>query len=517
MDPLYTADKLQINGVTYQLGVRLPVQDYYRVYATLNSEPTLDTTTYVMDGETKTYEIGAVVRVVDNSSQTGYSFYRLHNITEYNHAIWAKLDMGLLELKETVTVNVTSNQDSDADLIGVAQITVNGVTQTYQGEPLVFYVPYNTSYTITASEVTDYTAYNNSAGTYTAQYWGARTATVQYCTEIVHITYDGYEINDERFSGGYVHISTSNSIIYTYYKSSSSPDIKKIPYGTQYTATGYLYPYVEDRYEVSAAPITRTASQPTVTINLESRQISDGIYVITKNFQDIVDIDSWDTADNGSAVGLLFVTENVKLGIKKRISPNEWTYNFSTYVPSYPNEWEDLTSVAQEDLITNYNGWRETSDLVDLFVDSTEDTGEPNYYIQKIILREDAAADGIGCMYFRPFSGDSEYQPTYEYLYTYTGTPRVFDEDATISYFSNPRFGSSGEWYAIYENKSEIESALSKIGSTYPTFDSYPYWTSTVAPTSSASLWAIQMSSGTFVDKGISGRNVNYYFFYDIT
>lgn len=80
----------------------------------------MDTLTYTIDGETNTYEIGAVVRVVDNSSQTGYSFYRLHDITEYNHAIWVKLDMGLLELKETVTVNVTSNQDSDADLIGVA-------------------------------------------------------------------------------------------------------------------------------------------------------------------------------------------------------------------------------------------------------------------------------------------------------------------------------------------------------------------------------------------------------------
>lgn len=59
----------------------------------LSSEPTETTLTHTVNGTEVAYQIGELVRVPDSSSETGYKFYQLHNITD-GKAIWAAVGTG---------------------------------------------------------------------------------------------------------------------------------------------------------------------------------------------------------------------------------------------------------------------------------------------------------------------------------------------------------------------------------------------------------------------------------------
>lgn len=206
--------KVTVNGSTYQLGGNPDVSGFYKTTVTLPTAPNSSTLSY--DGYT--FPIGAVVRVQDSNSDSGYTFYRLHDITN-GSAVWSKLDGGLFVAPETVTVHVASNQATDTDLVGVATITVNGETQTYNGSDLVFYVEEGTSYTISAGSVSGYAISNDSTSTYTAVFMGSRTANITYNTEVVTVT---SEMNGATL--------TIDGNTYT------GP--VKIPYGTTYVVTG---------------------------------------------------------------------------------------------------------------------------------------------------------------------------------------------------------------------------------------------------------------------------------------
>jgi hypothetical protein len=206
--------KVTVNGSTYQLGGNPDVSGFYKITVTLPTAPNASTLSY--DGYT--FPIGAVVRVQDSNSDSGYAFYRLHDITN-GSAVWSKLDGGLFVAPETVTVHVASNQATDTDLVGVATVTVNGETQTYNGSDLVFYVEEGTSYTISAGSVSGYAISNDSTSTYTAVFMGSRTANITYNTEVVTVTTE--------MSGATLTIDGN-----TY----TGPI--KIPYGTTYVVTG---------------------------------------------------------------------------------------------------------------------------------------------------------------------------------------------------------------------------------------------------------------------------------------
>lgn len=242
--------KVTVNGSTYQLGGNPDVSGFYKTTVTLLTAPNSSTLSY--DGYT--FPIGAVVRVQDSNSDSGYAFYRLHDITN-GIAVWSKLDGGLFVAPETVTVHVASNQATDTDLVGVATITVNGETQTYNGSDLVFYVEEGTSYTISAGSVSGYAISNDSTSTYTAVFMGSRTANITYNTEVVTVTTE--------MSGATLTIDGN-----TY----TGP--VKIPYGTTYVVTGSAV----SGYKASSNTITASQANRTVTVTY-TEQIS-GIFAI---------------------------------------------------------------------------------------------------------------------------------------------------------------------------------------------------------------------------------------------
>ena len=261
--------KVTVNGSTYQLGGNPDVSGFYKITVTLPTAPNASTLSY--DGYT--FPIGAVVRVQDSNSDSGYAFYRLHDITN-GSAVWSKLDGGLFVAPETVTVHVASNQATDTDLVGVATVTVNSETQTYNGSDLVFYVEEGTSYTISAGSVSGYAISNDSTSTYTAVFMGSRTANITYNTEVVTVTTE--------MSGATLTIDGN-----TY----TGP--VKIPYGTTYTVSGSAI----QGYKTTAQTFTAEQASRTVTVVYEEL-----VYGVFAYYSD-GSLRSYDDADT-NAIGV---------------------------------------------------------------------------------------------------------------------------------------------------------------------------------------------------------------------
>jgi len=165
-------EKINVNGQEYPVG--------YDVL-TLPSVPT--TSTFDYGGHT--FEIGEIVRVADQSSKTGYAFYRLHDLRN-NQAIWSGLATGTVDDSATVVVTMNSNQN-ESFTSGSATINYDGQDQqTLIGDIVRFTVPTNKNYTVTFGAVSGYSTPTQVTGTTTS--YGTHPHTVTYNTEVVTVT-----------------------------------------------------------------------------------------------------------------------------------------------------------------------------------------------------------------------------------------------------------------------------------------------------------------------------------------
>lgn len=135
--------------------------DIEYIVPTLSHVPTSSTLTFVENGITKRFKIGYMCRVADSFAKYGYKFYQLYNISG-NNAVWGENTDG--DYNETVIVNVTSNvQSPDNNLIG-AVVTIKNTstnetqTQTWKGTVLIFKIPAINTYTVSVSNLSNYTA-----------------------------------------------------------------------------------------------------------------------------------------------------------------------------------------------------------------------------------------------------------------------------------------------------------------------------------------------------------------------
>ena len=118
-----TGSVMSQSAVTAALNAKLSNADAIKTVkaietaTSLSSEPTSTTLTHTITANGVTsnvnYVIGEMVRVPDNSSDTGYAFYQLHNISG-GSAIWSVLGGGDGNTYETVTVNVTCEDGTSA-------------------------------------------------------------------------------------------------------------------------------------------------------------------------------------------------------------------------------------------------------------------------------------------------------------------------------------------------------------------------------------------------------------------
>lgn len=403
--------KVTVNGSTYQLGGNPDVSGFYKTTVTLPTAPNSSTLSY--DGYT--FPIGAVVRVQDSNSDSGYAFYRLHDITN-GSAVWSKLDGGLFVAPETVTVHVASNQATDTDLVGVATVTVNGETQTYNGSDLVFYVEEGTSYTISAGSVSGYAISNDSTSTYTAVFMGSRTANITYNTEVVTVTTE--------MSGATLTIDGN-----TY----TQP--VNIPYGTTYTVTGSAI----QGYKTTAQTFTAEQASRTVTIVYEEL-----VYGVFAYYSD-GSLRSYDDADT-NAIGVAVLDENCSFVIDKVATNSGNTIKFGGYN-------KDLSGI----------GIVCTASLVKALLDY-DGTGNTT----KIINALGGYDDGYS-----------------------TGAPAA--EACRAAFGGVGYLPSLGEWQTAYNNKSSVDSMMTKIGGTQ--IERAANWTSTLYSASNG-IWDLNWSNG---------------------
>lgn len=254
-----TINYIKVNGTTYEISGNIDTSTLMKVATTLSNVPTVTTLSH----NGTQFVVGDIVRVADQSSTTGYSFYRLHKI-ENNQALWAKLDTGTIDDSATITVSMNSNQN-ETFTSGSATISYTHnnttVTDTQSGATAIFTdIPAGVSYTISFGTVNGYATPSNVTGT-TATF-GRPSHTVTYNTELVSVTTEQ--------NGATLYV---NGIEYT--------EPVKIAWGSTYTVTGSTVA----GYSVSSETITASQNSRTVTVTYD--ELRSGIYVMDANGNEI--------------------------------------------------------------------------------------------------------------------------------------------------------------------------------------------------------------------------------------
>lgn len=218
---------------------------------------------------------------------------------------------------ETVKITVASNQPSDSNINGVT-ITVayeNTSKQlTWEGTELSITVPVNSNYTITCSDITDYST--PEVQSFTATAGNTRNVTLTYNTTIVTLTVTSnnptlFVDNASISISGAVTKSLSGNLTYTF----------NVPTGKQFTVSGWeVIVNTDTTYRKYDIPEEETHTATGITQNVSY------VYYGTKVTLNI-------TADEGTitpVVGLTpaMWTHPLSLGMHNFILPKNYEYRF---------------------------------------------------------------------------------------------------------------------------------------------------------------------------------------------
>ena len=218
---------------------------------------------------------------------------------------------------ETVKITVASNQPSDSNINGVT-ITVayeNASKQlTWEGTELSITVPVNSNYTITCSDITDYST--PEVQSFTATAGNTRNVTLTYNTTIVTLTVTSnnptlFVDNASISISGAVTKSLSGNLTYTF----------NVPTGKQFTVAGWeVIVNTDTTYRKYDIPEEETHTATGITQNVSY------VYYGTKVTLNI-------TADEGTitpVVGLTpaMWTHPLSLGTHNFILPKNYAYRF---------------------------------------------------------------------------------------------------------------------------------------------------------------------------------------------
>ena len=222
-----------------------------------------------------------------------------------------------------------------------------------------------------------------------------------------------------------------------------------IPYDTAYTiSASSIKGYVT---EISESSIT--ASKQTRTVTVTYAAITNGVY-ICDNTGNLTTVGSWNTSNNSSAIGVAVISDNCSFVIEKTVS-----YAAKTWGEGYGNLISGVVNTNQlSEAKTDYAGESNTTKIINQL--GSGNASAANY------------CKGRSCT----VSGTT--------LYGY--------------------LGAAGEWQTAYDNKSSIDSALSKIGGTaMKTGTDVYHWTSTQMLSDNA--WILSWDKGT-----LNGYDKNY-------
>ena len=226
---------------------------------------------------------------------------------------------------------------------------------------------------------------------------------------------------------------TVNGTAYTY----SSAFSVKVPFGTSYSVSA-------DAKELYSTPATQTftANQASRSVTMVYTYTPTGIYILDTDGA-LTTAANWNTANNSKAVGVAVLTDNCRFVIAPEMSSSTLSWG------GYGTTISDIVTTSNSSIaLKDYAGGSNTDQII-------AQLGASN-------------------------------APAANYCKTYT--------------FKNGKSGylwSLGEMKAAYDNKSAIDTALSKIGAT--AMDAGWHWTSTQY--SSNASWLLGWCSGN-VDSG---------------
>lgn len=218
---------------------------------------------------------------------------------------------------ETVKITVSSNQSSDSDINGVTVTVAYGDTSnqlTWEGTELSVTIPVNSNYTITCSDVTDYST--PEVQSFIAEAGNTRNVTLTYSTTIVTLNVTSNNptlfVDNVNISiSGAVTKSLSGNLTYTF----------NVPTGKQFTVAGYeVVVNTDTTYRKYDIPEEETHTATGITQNVSYT------YYGTKVTLNI-------TADEGAitpVVGLTpaMWTHPLSLGTHNFILPKNYEYRF---------------------------------------------------------------------------------------------------------------------------------------------------------------------------------------------
>lgn len=411
-----TINYINVNGTTYEISGNIDTSTLMKVATTLSNVPTVTTLSH----NGTQFVVGDIVRVADQSSTTGYSFYRLHKI-ENNQALWAKLDTGTVDDSATITVSMNSNQN-ETFTSGSATIsyTYNNatITDTQSGATAIFTdVPAGVSYTISFGTVNGYATPSNVTGT-TATF-GRPSHTVTYNTELVSVTTE--------MSGATLYV---NGIEYT--------EPIKIAWGSTYTVTGSSI----SGYNVSSD--TYTASQTSVTREVVYTEVVSGIFVMTADGHEV----SVSQATS-SCVGVVVrdADHNIAFFIDKRFSTGSAA---ATNVGNY-KAWSNALYNTDQSYLTNINTATGDGNSIASAAPETTRTAAFAAYANGetgVVNTDNLVADSLA-------SSENASNNAAKYC-------RSIANPVTGAY--NGYLGSLAEWIVVNDNQVAINQAMSAIG-----------------------------------------------------
>ena len=442
----------------------------------------------------------------------------------WNGTEWVTASGGVEDV-ETLVITLASNQGSpDNKLLGaIIDVVYNGESHKsgWTGESLIFTIPTGVEYTINCSNIVDsngnllystptsemYTAASGNTRVLTKYYSAcaltiqrtnnqgvtmsaATSATVTYSsysqtvnftssTNSITITIPYNVSYTIKFNGTITNYRTPANITGTSNASSvtksGSYDSEKVTVnvsglssgfaitvnGQSQTATsGTYYIAYGTAYTISASSVkgyTATVSESSITANSKTRtvtvtyaKLANGIYICDTSGK-LTAVGSWNTSNNSSAIGVAVVSDNCSFVIEKTVS--------------YSNK-------AWGGYGTTISGIATTSNAATA---KTDYAGETN---TTKIINQLGSGNAPAANYCRGRSC------------TVNGT--------TLRGY----LGALGEWQTAYNNKSSIDSALSKIGGTAMSTDQY-HWTSTQY--SSDRAWVLHWDTSLVYDSYKSG------------
>lgn len=218
---------------------------------------------------------------------------------------------------ETVKITVASNQLSDSNINGVTITIAYGETSkvlTWEGTELSITVPVNSNYTITCSDITDYST--PEVQSFTAIAGNTRNVTLTYSTTVVTLTVTSnnptlFVDNASISISGAVTKLLSGSLTYTF----------NVPTGKQFTVAGWeVMVNTDTTYRKYDIPEKETHTATGITQNVSY------VYYGTKVTLNI-------TADEGTITPVVTLTpamwtHPLNLGTHDFILPKNYEYRF---------------------------------------------------------------------------------------------------------------------------------------------------------------------------------------------